>query len=339
MDAAMKLARQYFLEISPPQQSRTRFIARKQSYHGITLGPLSLGGHTIRRKNFEPMLMDNCSHVSPCYAYRGKTDGESDESYVARLAQELDDEFQRVGPETVCAFVAEPVVGAALGCVPYVPGYFKAMKAVCDRYGALLIMDEVMCGMGRSGPIHAWQDPEVGVVPDIQTMGKGLGGGYVPIAGVLVGSKVVRAFESGSGAFVHGQTYQGHPVACAAALAVQKEIKERGLVQNTMRMGKLLEKELRSRLEDNPFVGEIRGRGLFWGVSSPLLTIIQDVRILVDYDPVFCFQWSWYFSRANNAQIEFVKDKATKEPFDPKLGVGMGLHEKGTEKKPCHSAY
>lgn len=193
----MKLARQFFLEKDGPEPQRSRFIARNQSYHGTTLGALSMGGHVFRRANFEPMLMENVSRVSPCFAYRGKTMGETDENYVQRLADELDDEFQRVGPESVCAFVAEPVVGAALGCVPAVAGYFQAMHSVCKKYGALLILDEVMSGMGRCGTYHAWQAE--GVVPDLQTVGKGLGGGYQPVAGVLVHRDIADALAKGTG--------------------------------------------------------------------------------------------------------------------------------------------
>ncbi|KAK0658260.1 putative aminotransferase [Lasiodiplodia hormozganensis] len=300
IEAAMKLARQYHLEISPSQPQRTKFIARKESYHGTTLGSLSLGGHVSRRALFEPMLLENISRVSACNAYRGKADGEGDEEYVARLAKELDEEFQRLGPDTVCAFVAEPVVGAALGCVPSVPGYFKAVKAVCDKYGALLIMDEIMSGMGRTGTLHAWQ--QEGVVPDIQTIGKGLGGGYAPVAGVLINHRVVGALEKGTGSFSHGQTYQGHPLACAAAAEVQRIIREDHLCENVRAMGGYLEELLKKKLETHPNVGNIRGRGLFWG-------------------------------------IEFVKDKATKEPFDPRLGVAMGVHEKGMEPKYSISIY
>ncbi|KAH8893984.1 PLP-dependent transferase [Thozetella sp. PMI_491] len=195
MEAAVKLARQYFVELKQPQ--RKNFIARNRSYHGITLGALAIGGHTTRRAIFEPLLMTNVSKVSPCYAFRGKTSpDETDESYVARLAKELDDEFQRVGPETVCAFVAEPLVGAALGCVPSVPGYFQAVQAVCQKYGALLIMDEVMCGMGRTGTLHAWEQD--GVSPDLQTVGKGLGAGYQAIAAVLASHRVVDVIKQGT---------------------------------------------------------------------------------------------------------------------------------------------
>ncbi|KNG82147.1 aminotransferase, class III [Aspergillus nomiae NRRL 13137] len=292
VEAALKLARQYFLELPTPQPQRTRFIARKPSYHGITLGALGVGGHVLRRQPFEPLLPPNTSHVSPCYSYRGKKNGETDADYVARLAAELDAEFQRVGPENVCAFVAEPVVGAALGAVPAVPGYFKAMKAVCEKYGALLILDEVMSGMGRCGTLHAWE--QEGVVPDLQTIGKGLGGGYAPVSGLLIGEKIVQTLDKGTGVFRHGQTYQGHPMSCAAALAVQKVIQEENLLENVQDMGVYLERQLKARLGDHPYVGDIRGKGLFWG-------------------------------------IEFVKDKFTKEPFSPELGVAAHIQETGLD--------
>ncbi|KAF2431403.1 PLP-dependent transferase [Tothia fuscella] len=300
IEASMKLARQYYLELSPPQKGRYKFIARKESYHGTTLGALSMGGHVARRSLYEPMLLDNISRVSYCNAYRGVNDGESEADYVARLAQELDDEFVKQGPESVCAFVAEPVVGAALGCVPAVAGYFKAIKSICDKHGALLIFDEIMSGMGRSGTLHAWQ--QEGVVPDIQAVGKGLGGGYAPVAGLLINKRVVDVLERGSGAFSHGQTYQGHPIACAAALEVQRIIREEGLVDNVRVMGGLLGRLLGERLGGHECVGDVRGKGLFWG-------------------------------------IEFVKDKATKEPFDTREAIAMGVHEKGMEEKYGISLY
>ncbi|KAK4976563.1 hypothetical protein LTR66_010820 [Elasticomyces elasticus] len=302
MEAAMKLARQYYTELSPPQLQRTKFIARKESYHGTTLGALSMSGHVARRALFEPTLLHNISRVAACNAYRGKRPDERDDQYVARLAQELDGEFRRVGPDTVCAFVAEPVVGAALGCVPPVPGYFAAMRAVCDKYGALLILDEVMCGMGRTGTLHAWQSPLIGVTPDIQTIGKGLGGGYTPVAGILANHRVVDALRRNSGAFSHGQTYQGHPIACRAAFEVQRCIREDGLVANVERMGALLERLLRVKLEMHPHVGDIRGMGLFWG-------------------------------------IEFVRDKRSKQPFDPIERVAMGIHELGMQRPYNISLY
>jgi len=267
MEAAMKLARQYFVEKSQPR--RTRFIARRESYHGATLGSLAMGGHAARRAIYEPLLLDNISHVSPCNAYRMRDD-EDEVRYVARLIRELEEEFEAVGSDTVCAFVAEPVVGAALGCVPPVRGYFEAIRAVCDRYGALLILDEVMCGMGRTGSLHAWQDPLVGVVPDIQTLGKGLGGGYAPVAAVLVGERVVNVLENGTGAFSHGQTYQGHPLSCAAALEVQRVIRDERLVQNVAVLELYLERLLREQVAPLPYVGDVRGRGFFWGVCEDI---------------------------------------------------------------------
>ncbi|KAJ5586604.1 hypothetical protein N7450_006391 [Penicillium hetheringtonii] len=300
VEAAMKLARQYFLELSTPQPRRTRFIARLPSYHGTTLGALSLGGHVLRREPFEDIMAKNTSHVSPCYAYRGKKDGESDADYVARLSAELDAEFERVGSDTVCAFVAEPVVGAALGCVPAVPGYFPAMKAVCEKHGALFILDEIMSGMGRCGTLHAWE--QEGVVPDIQTIGKGLGGGYAPVSGILINDSIVQTMDKGSGVFRHGQTYQGHPISCAAALATQKTIQKESLLDNVRNMGSYLEEQLRLRFEDHPFVGDIRGKGLFWGV-------------------------------------EFVKDKATKESFDPSTRLSFHIQETGLRPEYSISLY
>ncbi|KAL4781411.1 pyridoxal phosphate-dependent transferase [Aspergillus varians] len=300
VEAALKLSRQYFLELPTPQPQRTRFIARKPSYHGTTLGTLGAGGHVLRREPFEPLLSQNTSHVSPCYAYRGKHAGESDAAYVARLADELDAEFQRVGPETVCAFIAEPVVGAALGCVPAVSGYFAAIKSICVKYGALLILDEVMSGMGRCGTLHAWE--QEGVTPDLQTIGKALGGGYAPVSGLLISDEIVQTLDRGTGAFRHGQTYQGHPVSCAAALAVQRVIREEGLLGNVNRMGKYLEDRLRGALGGCWYVGDIRGKGLFWG-------------------------------------IEFVKDKATKEPFGTEAAVAFRIQETGVKPEYGISLY
>lgn len=302
IEAALKLARQYHVERKPSEPDRTHFIARQQSYHGATLGALAIGGHVARRATFEPILNVNASRVSPCYTYRGSnTVFEHAPAYVRRLEAELDAEFQRVGPNRVAAFIAEPVVGAALGCVPAVKGYFEAMRRVCDKYGALLILDEVMCGAGRIGPepterfprpLHAWQDPSVGIVPDIMTMGKGLGGGYMPIAAMLANKKVIEVLRAGTGAFSHGQTYQGHPLACQAALEVQRIISEDGLVANVRKQGALLGKLLKEKLGTHPAIGDIRGKGLFWG-------------------------------------IEFVANKATKEPFEASEAVAMGVQELG----------
>ncbi|WP_270936313.1 aspartate aminotransferase family protein [Falsiroseomonas oryzae] len=263
MEAALKMARQYHVERGEPQRSRV--IARRQSYHGNTLGALAAGGNAMRRALYQPMLGDAFSHVSPCYAYRDRRDDETEAEYVARLAAELEAEFQRLGPRNVAAFVAEPVVGATLGCVTALPGYFQAVREICDRHGALLILDEVMCGMGRTGTMHAWE--QEGIAPDIQVVAKGLGGGYQPVGGILIAGHVVAAIRDGSGAFMHGHTYQAHPVAAAAALAVQQAIREEGLLDNVRRMGALLEKGLTERLGNHRHVGDIRGRGLFWAVE------------------------------------------------------------------------
>jgi adenosylmethionine-8-amino-7-oxononanoate aminotransferase len=263
MEAAIKLARQYFVEIGQPQ--RDRFISRRQSYHGNTLGALSVSGHAARRQPYEPLLDPRFSRVSPCFPFRYQAPGETDAGYVDRLAKELDAVFQSAGPERVIGFVAETVVGATSGAVAPTPGYFAAVREVCDRYGALLILDEVMCGMGRTGSRHAWE--QEGVTPDLQTIGKGLGGGYQPIGGVLAAKRVVEALRRGSGVFVHGQTYQAHPVACAAALEVQRIIDEGDLLANVRRAGAWLGDALRARFGDHPVVIDVRGRGLFWALE------------------------------------------------------------------------
>ncbi|KAM5356792.1 hypothetical protein ACJ41O_003438 [Fusarium nematophilum] len=290
VEAALKIARQYFTELPTPQPSRTRFIARKQSYHGNTLGSLSVGGHKARRGIYEPILSTNVSHVSPCYPYREMKPGETEQEYVSRLAKELDEEFHRVGPDTVCAFIAETVSGTSLGCTPPVPGYFKAMKQVCDRHGALLILDEVMSGMGRTGTLHAWE--QEGVAPDLQTVAKGLGAGYMPVGALLVSKKVTDALTNGSASFSHSQTYQGHPVASAVAYAVQNIVHEDNLLENVRNMGELLGKRLQARLGGHRNVGDVRGRGLFWG-------------------------------------LEFVADKESKAPFPLQRQTAMRLHKAG----------
>jgi adenosylmethionine-8-amino-7-oxononanoate aminotransferase len=277
IEAALKLARQYCLEIGQPE--RRYFIARRQSYHGNTLGALAIGGNAWRRQQFEPLLHD-VTHVSPCYAYRGRLEQETDAAYVARLAAELEAAIVQLGGDKVIGFVAEPVVGATLGAVPSVPGYFEAMRAVCDRHGILLILDEVMCGMGRTGTLHACE--QEGIAPDIMAIAKGLGGGFAPIGAVLVGEKIFDAFAQGSGFFQHGHTYLGHPLACSAALAVQQVIQRDNLLENVKVQGSYLDRRLAERFGNHHHVGDIRGRGLF---------------------------------RA----IEFVNDRGSKTPFDPLL--------------------
>jgi adenosylmethionine-8-amino-7-oxononanoate aminotransferase len=261
-EAAIKLARQYFVEKGEDQ--RRHLIARKQSYHGNTIGALSAGGNIWRRQQFAPLLVD-VKHISPCFEYRFREEGESAEAYGLRTAQELEDEILRLGPDTVMAFMAEPVVGATLGAVPAVEGYFKHIREICDKYGVLLILDEVMCGMGRTGHLFACEAD--GVSPDILCIAKGLGGGYQPIGAMLCSGEIYGTIEAGSGFFQHGHTYLGHPVAAAAGLAVVSAILDRQLVPRVREMGGKLEAALQSKFGQHPNVGDIRGRGLFRGIE------------------------------------------------------------------------
>jgi adenosylmethionine-8-amino-7-oxononanoate aminotransferase len=275
METALKMARQYFVEIGQP--TRHRFIARRQSYHGNTLGALSVSGNLRRRALYEPLLK-KVTHIAPCYAYRGMEPGETEESFGRRVADELDAAIVQLGSENVAAFVAETVVGATGGVVPPVPGYFTRIREICDRHGVLLILDEVMSGSGRTGTLHACEQDDV--VPDLLCLAKGLGAGYQPIGAVLVAEHVFQAFRDGNGAFEHGHTYMGHPTACAAALAVQRAIHDRNLLANVRSKGDALSRALQAVLGQHRCVGDIRGRGLFRG-------------------------------------IELVADRETKEPFDP----------------------
>ena len=262
VEAALKLARQYFVEKGEPQ--RERIIARRGSYHGNTLGALAVGGNAWRRRQFEPLLVD-VTHVSPCFAYRGRSAGESDDAYGIRLAKELEAEIVRLGGDKVIAFVAETVVGATLGAVTPVPGYFRRVREVCDKYGVLLILDEVMCGMGRCGSLFTFE--EENVVPDLVCVAKGLGAGYQPIGAVIASRKVYETIVGGSGFFQHGHTYLGHAAACAGALAVQRRLHDDGLLARVKPMGELLETKLRAAFGGHPNVGEIRGRGLFRAIE------------------------------------------------------------------------
>ncbi|KAI1432071.1 PLP-dependent transferase [Xylaria sp. CBS 124048] len=282
-DSALKLARQYFVECKQPE--RRRIVSRRRAFHGNTLGALSVGSHIARRAPYENALLlgeDIVSYVSPTYAYRDRLEDETEEEYAARLVRELDNEFQSLSPESVMAFIAEPVGGATAGCLTAPRGYFQGVRKLCNEYGILLILDEVMCGVGRTGTFFAFEQEGEGVYPDILTLGKGLGGGYAPIAGVLAHQKIIRVLQKGTGLFNHSHTYQAHGVSCAAALAVQRIIRRDGLVARSKEKGRWLKDALGSALGQRLFVGNIRGKGLFWG-------------------------------------IEFVRDRATKETFDPSL--------------------
>jgi adenosylmethionine-8-amino-7-oxononanoate aminotransferase len=277
VEAALKLARQYFVERGEPR--RRYIIGRRQSYHGVTLGALAVGGREWQRKQFDPLLFET-HHVSPVYEYRDRRQGETPQAYGARLAEELEVKIDELGGGNVIAFVAETVVGATLGAVPAVPGYFKFVREICDRHGILLILDEVMCGMGRTGTLHACE--QEGIAPDLMAIAKGLGGGYAPIGALLVQEKIFEIVASGSGAFQHSHTYMGHPLACAAALAVQRVMRRENLLENVRRQGAYLSRRLKERFGNHPFVGDVRGRGLFQG-------------------------------------LELVADRETKVPFEPKL--------------------
>ncbi|MEO1346466.1 MAG: aspartate aminotransferase family protein [Pseudomonadota bacterium] len=274
-ESAIKLARQYFTERGEPE--RRHIIARKQSYHGNTLGALSAGGNEWRRAQFAPILVE-MSHISACYEYVDRREDESSFEYGQRVANELEAEILRLGPETVMAFMAEPVVGATLGAVPAVEGYFARIREICDQYGVLLIQDEVMCGMGRTGHLFACDHDQV--APDILCIAKGLGAGYQPIGAMLCSKEIYDTIAQGSGFFQHGHTYIGHPVATSAALAVVKELLDRDLCARAGTVGEDLKGALTQAFGQHPNVGDIRGRGLFLG-----LELVQDRDSKSPFDP------------------------------------------------------
>ena len=289
IEAALKLARQYFVERG--ETERSQFIARRQSYHGNTLGALAIGGNAWRRQPFLPLLAP-AHHVSPCYAYRDQRPGETEEQYAARLADELEQKILEIGPDRVAAFVAETVVGATAGALPPVRTYLRRIREVCDRHGVLLILDEVMSGMGRTG--HLYACAEDGVAPDILAIAKGLGAGYQPIGAMLASRRIYDTLVNGSGFFQHGHTYMGHATACAAALAVQRVIERDNLLANVLARGEQLRTRLREVFADHPNVGDVRGRGLFVGV-------------------------------------EFVRDRADKSVLDPALKTHARLKRQAME--------
>jgi adenosylmethionine-8-amino-7-oxononanoate aminotransferase len=275
IEAALKMARQYFVENG--ETERRVFIARRQSYHGNTLGALALGGNEYRRRHFEPMLMD-VARVSPCFEYRERRPGQDVNEYTAGLLQELEARILDIGPQNVIGFCAEPVVGATSGAVPPTPGYFRGVRALCDKHGILLIADEVMCGMGRTGTLYAIE--QEGVVPDLVALGKGLGAGYQPIGAVMARDHIVQRMRNGSGIFQHGHTYVGHPVAAAAALAVQKVIKRDCLLGAVTVRGASFRRMLRDAFGNHPHVGDIRGRGMLLA-----LELVQDRETRRPFDP------------------------------------------------------
>ena len=290
MEAALKMGRQYFLELG--QTSRRIYIGRRQSYHGNTLGALATGGNLWRRQPYNPLLIES-HHIAPCYAYRGRQPTETEQAYGNRVAQELEEKILELGAENVIGFVAEPVVGATLGAVPPTPGYFRQIREICDRHGILLILDEVMCGMGRTGSLFACEQD--GITGDLITIAKGLGGGYQPVGAVMVDRKIYQAIHDGTGFFQHGHTYLGHATACAAALAVQRVIERDNLIKRVKHMGTVLEQCLLNRFADHPHVGDIRGRGLFFG-------------------------------------MEFVEDRTRKSSFDPQFELHRRLKEAAMDK-------
>ncbi|MEM8826686.1 MAG: aspartate aminotransferase family protein, partial [Pseudomonadota bacterium] len=275
VEAALKLARQYHVERG--ENERRHVIARWQSYHGNTLGALAVGGNRWRREPFAPMLIES-HHISPCFAYRFRRDDEDEEAYGLRMADELEAKIQELGPDTVAAFIAEPVVGATAGAVAATTGYFRRIRDICDRHGVLLILDEVMCGMGRTGTLFACEQD--GIAPDLACIAKGLGAGYQPIGAVMVADHVYQAVKDGSGLFQHGHTYLGHPTACAAAFAVQKVIEEDGLLGRVREMGDHLNNALHERFGNHRHVGDIRGRGLFRAVE-----LVADRGSKTPFDP------------------------------------------------------
>lgn len=333
MESALKLARQYFLEIG--EAERHLFVARRQSYHGNTLGALSVGGNQWRREPFQPLLTE-AHHIDPCYAYRYQQAGESEEEYGLRAANELQRCLLEVGPEKVLAFVAEPVVGATAGAVPAVAGYFQRIREICDQYGVLLILDEVMCGMGRTGTLFACEQDQVR--PDMVTIAKGLGAGYQPIGATLVSAKIFNVLRDGSGFFQHGHTYMAHASAAAAALAVQQVIAEDKLLDQVKTLGHELRQRLQDRFGAHPHVGDIRGRGLFLGLElvedrsskrsfAPTTALAQKVRQSAMQNGLMCYPMAGTIDGVQGHHIllapPFILDLAQLDELVDKLELSL----------------
>jgi adenosylmethionine-8-amino-7-oxononanoate aminotransferase len=287
-ETAIKLARQYFLESKQPL--RYRVVSRKQSYHGSTLGAMSVSGNVGRRAPYAPMIPE-WGHVAPCFCYHcpfGKTYPECN----LACADDLDAFLRANDPSSVAAFLFEPVVGATLGAVPAVDGYTARIAEICRKHGVLVIADEVMSGIGRTGKPFASEHWDL--EPDMILTGKGIASGYAPLGAVLVAPRIVEAFEKGSAAFMHGFTYQAHPVATAAGNAVFDYLEAHKLFDRVASAAETLRKSL-SRVERHPHVGQVRGLGLLMGV-------------------------------------EFVKEKATREPFLKEAGMAEKIRQAAFEK-------
>jgi adenosylmethionine-8-amino-7-oxononanoate aminotransferase len=269
-ETAIKLARQYWLERG--EANRFRVVSRRQSYHGSTLGAMSVSGNVGRRVPYQPLLAE-WGHIAPCFCYHCPFELKYPECGLA-CADDLESHLQS-GGANVAAFIFEPVVGATLGAAAPPDGYVARIAEICRRHGILLIADEIMSGMGRTGKPFAVQHWDV--EPDMILVGKGIASGYAPLGAVLVSRKIIEAFESGTGAFQHGFTYQAHPVATAAGNAVLNFIESQKLFERVSGAGNHLRSHL-AQLESHQHVGEIRGLGLLFG-------------------------------------IEFVKNKSTREPF------------------------
>ena len=275
VETALKMARQYYIETGAP--ARQHVISRRQSYHGNSLGALAVSGNAGRRAPYEPFLFET-SRIEPCFYYRHARDGQTEEAYGRQAAAALEAELLRVGPETVMAFIAETVVGATTGAVPPVSGYLRRIREICDRYGVLLILDEVMCGAGRTGSFLACEQD--GIVPDLVTLAKGLAGGYQPIGAVLCTDRIYEAFAAGSGTFVNGHTYSAHAIACAAALAVQKTIRDECLLDRVRVASGQLRAALAESVGRHSCVGDVRGRGLLMAIE-----LVADRESKATFDP------------------------------------------------------
>lgn len=278
VESMAKIARQYQIEAGRP--SKYKIISRWQSYHGNTFGTLSLGGRPSWRSRYEDLLL-HMPHIAQCNCYRCPY-GLSCEICGLPCAEELERVIKYEGPDTVAAFMLEPIVGTTATATAPPQGYFQRIRQICDKYDVLLCCDEVITGLGRTGKPFAVN--HFGVTPDLISVAKGLGGGYVPIGAVIAHQKVVDAIANGSGILEHSYTFGGMPISCAGANAVLKYITDNGIIEKAAVSGELLLSKLKAALSELPAVGDLRGWGLLIGV-------------------------------------ELVADRATKKPFDPALNI------------------